>query len=107
MAASNDIPLRRRRWPYVVVGSALGVVVFAAVFDWNWLRGPIERRVTAAAGREFHIGNLDVDLGLRTRIRADDVTFANASWSKRPRMIELQRIVATIDLPALAHGKVE
>jgi uncharacterized protein involved in outer membrane biogenesis len=107
MADSNDIPSRRRRWPYIVGGVAVAVIVLVAVFDWNWFRGPIERRVTAATGREFHIGNLDVDLGRRTRITADDVTFGNATWSKRPQMFELKQIVATVQLLPLLQGKVD
>jgi len=107
MASSIDLTLHRRRWPYAVGGIAIALIVLVAAFDWNWFRGPIERRIAAATGRELHIGNLDVDLGWRTRIRADDVTFTNASWSQRPHMVELKQITATIEALPLLHGEVD
>lgn len=40
------------------------IVVFAVPFDWNRLKGPVARRVSAATGREFAIDDdLVVDRG--------------------------------------------
>ena len=85
------IPFYRRR-PSRPVLIALGVLALALVilillFDWNWFKRPIERQVFAQTGREFRIGgNLDVSLGRVTTIRADALTFGNASWSKEKQM---------------------
>ena len=99
---------RRRRWPFVVGGIAVLLIVLVAVFDWNWFKGPIERRVTEATGREFRIGGeLDVDLGLRTRISASDIRFANAPWSKHPQMFEVKRVEARIRVLPLLRGDVD
>jgi uncharacterized protein involved in outer membrane biogenesis len=88
-----------RRHPVLAV---LGVIVLAVVvlvllWDWNWFKRPIERYVEARTHRSFHIdGNLDVDLGRTTVVRADGVRFGNAVWSKAPEMASARRIEAGI-----------
>ncbi|MET0498912.1 MAG: AsmA family protein [Steroidobacteraceae bacterium] len=106
--ATTPATVQRRRWPFVVGGIALLLIVLILIFDWNWFKGPIERRVTAATGREFHIGgDLDVDLGFTTKVRASDIEFANAPWSKHAQMFELKRIEARIKVMPLLHGEVD
>ena len=71
----------------------LGIVVLLVVWDWNWFKRPIERRVTAQTGRSFHIdGNLDVDLGRTLTIRADGLRFGNAKWAREPEMASARRL---------------
>src|SRR5262245_2513121 len=73
---------------YLAAGaSLLGLVALILVFDWNWFKGPIERRVSAATGREFRIeGDLHVRLGLTPVISAEGLHFSNATWSKHEEM---------------------
>jgi uncharacterized protein involved in outer membrane biogenesis len=67
--------------------TAAALIVLVVLFDWNWFKGPIERRVSAATGREFTIGgDLDVDLGQVTTVRASALRFSNAPWSREPTM---------------------
>lgn len=87
---------------------ALGLLVLAMValivfWDWNWVKGPIERQVEARTGRSFEIGgDLDVDLGKVVTIRADQLKFGNASWSKQPQMVATERMELRIEAwPAL------
>ncbi|WP_315386705.1 AsmA family protein [uncultured Stenotrophomonas sp.] len=83
------------------------ILLLIALWDWNWFKGPVERAVQAKTGREFHIGgNLDVDLGRTLTVRADGLTFANAEWSKTPRMASADR--AEIDVRAwpLLRGQI-
>ncbi len=87
----KPIPIYRRRPSrpvLIALGAiALGLLVLLLLFDWNWFKRPIERQVLAQTGREFRIGgNLDVDLGRVTTIRADTLTFGNAEWSKEKEM---------------------
>ncbi|HBZ47150.1 MAG TPA: AsmA family protein [Stenotrophomonas sp.] len=90
---------RGQRWLAVLVFLFALILLVIALWDWNWFKGPVERAVQAKAGREFHIGgNLDVDLGRTLTVRADGLTFANAEWSKTPRMASADR--AEIDLRA-------
>lgn len=70
-----------------MAATAAVVIAFIVLFDWNWLKAPLERRVSAETGREFRIGgNLDVDLGRVTTIRASALRFGNAPWSREAIM---------------------
>ena len=82
--------LSRTRAVVLGVLAAL-LVVGALLFEWNWLRGPIERIVTWKTGRSFDIGgDLDVELGRSAR---------------RPRVWqELLRVTDLRTLEALAEG---
>lgn len=75
------------------------LVVLIVLFDWNWFKGPVERIVQARTGREFRIdGNLDVDLGRITTVRADALAFGNADWSKEPTMASADRAELDVEL---------
>lgn len=77
----------------------LGLVVFLALFDWNWFKGPIERRVSAATGRDFRIeGDLRVRLGLAPTLTADGLHFSNADWSPHAEMLSVDRLAVSIAL---------
>ena len=83
------------------------VLVLIAIWDWNWFKGPVERAVQAKTGREFHInGNLDLDLGRTLTVRADGLTFANADWSKQPKMASADRAEIDIRFWPLLRGQV-
>lgn len=101
-AALVDHPLLTA---FAIVLVAAAVVV--ALWDWNWLRGPLERQVEARTRRSFDIGgNLDVDLGRLTTVRADDLRLGNADWSERETMATTERLEFTLDVPALLRGRV-
>lgn len=78
-------------------------VLFVALFDWNWLRGPIARWATEKTGRELALnGDLAVKLRwLQPRIRAEGVAFANPPWAKEKQMLTADAAEITIDLPQL------
>lgn len=84
------------------------IALFIAVFDWNWLRGPINRYVTERTGREFAIrGNIGVRLAWPVpRVSVGDVSFANPSWAQEARMIELGSAEVGVDLPQLLKKNV-
>lgn len=84
----------------IVIGVlAAIIVVIAVLFEWNWLRRPIERIVEWQTGRSFHIaGNLDVDLGRVTTARAEGLTFGNASWSRVPTMAAADRAEVSVEV---------
>lgn len=104
----HDAPPSRRRFvlrpPSRTAAIALGVlgatiVVLAILFEWNWLRRPIERIVEWQTGRSFQIaGDLDVDLGRVTTVRADALTFGNAAWSKVPVMAAVDRAELSVEM---------
>ncbi len=83
------------------------VAIFMLLFDWNWLRGPVERAVSAKTGREFHLGHLDVDLGRTITVRGERLSLGNASWSKRGAMAELNAAEIDVELWPLLRGKLQ
>lgn len=101
----DDTRQALRKHPVLsVVGVLLlAVIVLVAIWDWNWLRGPIERVVHAQTGRSFDIGgDLDVDVGHVTRVRMDRVRFGNAEWSEPGDMASSERVEFGFELfPAL------
>ena len=103
-AAVHDTnPLRRH--PVLVLLAVLGAALIALyiLWDWNWFKRPIERRVEAQTGRVLKIvGDLDVDLGKITTVRADGLRFGNAEWSRQPTMAQTERLEIQFELwPAL------
>ncbi|MEO5628405.1 MAG: AsmA family protein, partial [Thermomonas sp.] len=83
----------------------LGVLVLLLLWDWNWFKRPIERRVTAQTGREFHIdGDLDVDLGRVLTITADGLRFGNAKAAREPEMARTDRLQFDLRFWPLLRG---
>jgi uncharacterized protein involved in outer membrane biogenesis len=102
-ASTRQLPslaaLARHPWRVVLALVALTIVVLMLLWDWNWLRGPVERQVEARTGRHFEIGGkLDVDLGRVATIRADALTFGNAAWAKQPVMARADRLEFTVEV---------
>ncbi len=112
----NRVPARKTpfRWPrpsrrtgLVLAGVAAALIVLFLLFDWNWFKRPIERQIQARTGREFRIGgDLDVNLGRITTVRADGLRLANAGWSKEPTMAAAQRAELDIEVWPLLRGEV-
>ena len=100
--------IRRHPWLALLALLLIAIAILFALWDWNWFRGPIERQVQARTGRSFDIGgNLDVDLGRITTIRADALSFGNAPWSKTPTMASADRLEFGIAVwPLLLHREV-
>jgi uncharacterized protein involved in outer membrane biogenesis len=86
----------RRRWRNAAIASIAvlaGVAVFLVVFDWNWLKGPIERAVSSATGRRLEIeGNITGQWRLRPRVRLEQVRFANPEWAQTPYLLTAESL---------------
>ncbi|UHQ22402.1 AsmA family protein [Lysobacter sp. 5GHs7-4] len=99
--------LRGHPWRSAGALALLAILALIALWDWNWLRGPIERQVQARTGRAFDIGgDLDVDLGRTTRIRADALRFGDADWSRRRDMAVADRLQFDIEVWPLLRGEI-
>jgi len=94
-------------WRTVAAAVALALVGLALLWDWNWFKGPVERAVEARTGRSFEIGgDLDVDLGRVTTIRADALKLGNAAWSKQAEMASADHLALRIRPFALLRGDI-
>ncbi len=97
------------QWSAVlIVAPVLLLVLFIAIFGWNWLRGPIERMTLEKTGRELVIsGDLGIKFGWSLpRISAGMVTFANPAWAREKQMVAADAIEITIDLPQLLRRNI-
>lgn len=98
---------RGQRWLAILVFLLAAILLLIALWDWNWFKGPVERAVQAKTGRALHIGNLDVDLGRVTTVRADSITFANAEWARQPKMASADRVEIDVRVWPLLRGSVQ
>jgi uncharacterized protein involved in outer membrane biogenesis len=80
---------RRKRIGLGVVAFLLvAIVAFVLIFDWNWLKSPIEKGVFSATGRTLEIrGNISGQFRLHPRLRFEQVRLSNPEWAKSPDML--------------------
>jgi uncharacterized protein involved in outer membrane biogenesis len=77
------------------------------LFDWNWLKGPIEGLVSGSLGRPFRIdGNLEVELSLQPRITVERAELGNAPWGSDEPMAKIDRAEVRLDLLKLLEGEI-
>lgn len=88
------------------------LVVFLLLFDWDWLRGPLNRTISEKTQRRFDSSHLAVRLGWNPVIRLKDVYFANADWAQGPDrtgdhpMARIGTLEFSVSLRDLWNGKV-
>ncbi|MEN5061710.1 AsmA family protein [Luteimonas sp. TWI1416] len=92
----------------IVLGVIAVLVLLLLIFwDWNWFKRPVERIVHAQTGRVLQIGgDLDVDLGRVTTVRADRLRFANADWAKDRTMAAADRLELQVEVFPLLRGRI-
>jgi uncharacterized protein involved in outer membrane biogenesis len=87
---------------------AIAITVFVEVFQWNWLRGPIDDYLSARMHRQVVIhGDLSAKVWTWTpSATARDVTVADPTWAGAGPMARLPSLTVALDLKALLfHGK--
>ena len=95
---------KRKHRVLIWVGSIFGIIaiattIFISNLDSNKAKRYISAGVSKATGRQLNInGDLDVDLGWISRVRASQIQFENAHWSKHPQMVEVGLVDVQIDL---------
>jgi AsmA family protein len=93
----------RKTWIFLGLVTAIAAVV--ALFEWNWLRGPLADYLGARVGRQIGIdGDLHVELSRQPTVTADSITIANAPWSSEAVMARAQRVALRLDLQSLWDG---
>jgi uncharacterized protein involved in outer membrane biogenesis len=104
-AGWSGFPRRHPAWT-ILLSLLAALIVLLAVFDWNWLKGPVQRLVSQRTGREFRIdGGLDVDL-MPLRVHAGKLYLGNASWSGEPAMARIERLDMRVRFWPLLAGRV-
>jgi len=77
-----------------VLAACLVLVVVIAIAGWDWLRGPVETRVSRALDRQVVISEpLEVDWrwNFVPRVRVAGVTVADEPWTEDAHFIALER----------------
>lgn len=83
------------------------LALLVALFDWNWLREPLNRYVTHKTQREFTSTDLQVRLGFTPVIRLRGVRFANAPWAAGGApMAQIGTLEFSVSLRDLFDGRV-
>lgn len=100
--------MRALKWIGGVVLLAFVTLVLFVMFGLHLLRGPIERAVTEATGRELRIeGELrPIWDWVHPRFRAEDVTFANPEWAAQRYLFRVKAMEASVSLLPLLAGRV-
>lgn len=85
------------------------IVIFLALFEWNWLRGPIGSWASARYDREIQLnGDLDVALFSGTpSARIRDLRIGGPDWAKDRDTLRVADIQASVQLVPLLSGRVE
>ncbi len=83
------------------------MALFAAAFQWNWLRGPVGEFATARLQRQVTIhGDLSGRVWSWTPyVTARDVTVAQPAWAGKGQMATLPSLTVGLDLKALLRGR--
>jgi len=91
----------------VVMLLLVAVAIFVSVFQWNWLRGPIDGYASAQLQRRVVIhGDLSGQVWTWTpSLTARDVTVAQPAWAGNGQMATLPILTLGLDLKALLGGK--
>lgn len=84
----------------------LAVIVIKLIPDTQYNKW-ITTATESATGRNFEIGNLELDLGTALRVRADNIRMANADWGTQQDMLNIARLEADFGLLALLAGKAD
>ena len=89
----------------VLIGA---VVVLLLTIDLGRFKGNLEDYVSDATGRQFVIsGHFEPSIGTTIDIVAEDVRLANADWGVAGNILELERVVVSIDTWSLLSGPID
>ncbi|MGH7024339.1 MAG: AsmA family protein [Caulobacteraceae bacterium] len=98
-----------RIWAALALLLIAAIAVFITLFQWNWLRGPLARYLSARLDRPVTIsGNLVVHpWSWNPSASVSGVTIGNPKWAGAGPMARLPSFSAQIELkPLILHGKV-
>src|SRR5690606_36643143 len=81
------------------------ILIVGALFDGNWLKGPVQGLASAALEREVEIaGDLDVDLSTTPTVRTEQGRLANAPCGSRPHILSIPEVAVAVRLSSLLRG---
>ncbi|MDB5802408.1 MAG: AsmA [Rhodocyclales bacterium] len=85
----------------ILAAVIVALLILLAIFDWNWLRGPVERMASAKTERPVSLGHFDVKLSWPPVIQLRDVHIGNIQGASPPQMIAADEIDVAVDVRSL------
>ena len=109
--APNPLPPRRRRLPIgaaIAAGVVLLIVLFLLLFQWDWLRGPLARAISARIHRPVAItGHLEVHpWSWEPRATVNGLVIGNTDWAGPGPLATLPRLTVQVKILPLLTGHV-
>jgi len=84
------------------------VLLYLNFADLSGWRDTVAGLVSDTLGREFKIGGeFTPEIGLTTRLAAEDVSLANAEWSADPYMASIDHLEVEVRLVSLLFGPID
>ena len=85
------------------------IVLFLALFQWNWLRGPIGSWASAKYDREIELnGDLDVNLfSMTPSAQVRGLRIGGPDWALEQDTLKVADLQASVRLGALLAGRIE
>jgi len=95
------------RWLLGVVGVFVVALILVVIFfQWSWLRGPLESRLSALTGKTVHIdGAITGTKGWVPHITLNEIRIDEPDFTAAPKVAKIDSIALEIDLKSLLHGK--
>lgn len=96
-------------WTLGSIGAVVvAIVLFLGFFDWNYLKGPVQRIASAATGRTVIIGgNLDVNiLSWTPGAKIGGLRISNPKWAGDTDMANIGNVEVKVKLLPLFKGDV-
>jgi AsmA family protein len=92
------------------VGIGIGILVVLLVlvlafFDWNWLRGPISRQISAGIQRPVSIAALHGRFFWRPHVQVSGFAIGNPAWAGGGQMVSIERIELELSFWPLLRGE--
>ncbi len=97
------------RWLLGLLGVlVLAVVLVVVFFQWSWLRGPLQSRLSAITGKTVHIdGPITGTKGWVPHIEFDTVRIEEPDFAAAPKVATIDKIAVELDLKQLLHGRLD
>ena len=109
-ASAPRKPRRALYWTTgVFLALAAGAAILAAVWDWNWFRGPVAAIASGRIHRQVSIdGDLRVHLwSWQPSATVERVRIANPAWAGKADLADIDKIAVQIRLLALFGGHLD
>jgi uncharacterized protein involved in outer membrane biogenesis len=97
------------RWAFGGLGIFVALIVLIVIFfDWNWLKPPLEGRLSALTGKSVRIvGPLTGEWAWVPHVTLSQIQIAESKSTAAAKVATIDRLTVTIDLQHLLRGRLD